>query len=247
MNDFYDHFSQHYEDLFLFRPERVIEIARLLGRPLSGLRILDAGCATGALCRALAVEGCQVVGIDRNSNMISLARSKTRLAGISENSCTFFCDDLLNLPHHFSPQQFAAIVCLGNTLPHLESPRKFLQIAQNLLIPNGILVLQLVHFEKAIKNKTKEFPLLETPNLRFYRSYKMCNSQSVTFQVCLEDKSSGQQQKSSLELKPISREQLAYEINACGFSSLKLFADFQNQPISTDDESTVVVARNSAQ
>ncbi|WP_448585237.1 magnesium protoporphyrin IX methyltransferase [Thermaurantiacus sp.] len=44
---------------------------------LSGARILDAGCGTGALAHALAARGAEVVGVDIAPGLIAVARERT--------------------------------------------------------------------------------------------------------------------------------------------------------------------------
>ena len=61
---------------------------------LSGARILDAGCGTGALAFELAARGADVVGIDISPQLIDIAqkRSPARVAG----SLTFHAGDMLD-------------------------------------------------------------------------------------------------------------------------------------------------------
>lgn len=44
---------------------------------VSGLKVLDAGCGTGYLCRQMAQRGAVVVGVDHSPEMIRIARSKS--------------------------------------------------------------------------------------------------------------------------------------------------------------------------
>jgi len=61
---------------------------------LTGARILDAGCGTGALAFELAERGADVVGIDISPQLIEIAqkRSPARVAG----SLTFQAGDMLD-------------------------------------------------------------------------------------------------------------------------------------------------------
>lgn len=47
-----------------------------LPRDLSGKRVLDAGCGSGAMAVALAQRGATVVGIDLSANLVSLAKER---------------------------------------------------------------------------------------------------------------------------------------------------------------------------
>jgi len=50
----------------------------LQGRELAGTEWLDAGCGTGTLTRFLAEKGCSVTGLDAASQMIEMARGRTK-------------------------------------------------------------------------------------------------------------------------------------------------------------------------
>jgi len=48
-----------------------------LPHDLSGLRVLDAGCGTGALALALAARGAEVIAVDISPRLIALARERS--------------------------------------------------------------------------------------------------------------------------------------------------------------------------
>jgi ubiquinone/menaquinone biosynthesis C-methylase UbiE len=50
-----------------------------LMRPVSGARVLDAGCGTGRLTAELARKGFMVTGVDISPAMLKKARDRTRL------------------------------------------------------------------------------------------------------------------------------------------------------------------------
>jgi magnesium-protoporphyrin O-methyltransferase len=56
----------------------------LLPMQLSGRRILDAGCGTGALAQELAGRGAQVLAIDLSPTLVELARQRTGAAGAAD-------------------------------------------------------------------------------------------------------------------------------------------------------------------
>lgn len=66
-----------------------------LPRDLTGLRILDAGCGTGALAFELAARGADVVGVDISPQLIDIANKRTP-NGLS-GSLRFAACDMLDL------------------------------------------------------------------------------------------------------------------------------------------------------
>lgn len=62
---------------------------------LTGARILDAGCGTGALSVAAALRGAHVVAIDISASLISVARSRVAASPVSER-IAFHVGDMLS-------------------------------------------------------------------------------------------------------------------------------------------------------
>ncbi len=53
-----------------------------LGNDLSGMRILDAGCGTGALSIEAAERGANVVGVDIAPSLVAIAKERAEAAGL---------------------------------------------------------------------------------------------------------------------------------------------------------------------
>ncbi|MEM1303142.1 MAG: magnesium protoporphyrin IX methyltransferase, partial [Pseudomonadota bacterium] len=76
--------------------------AQMLSRlpdDLRGMRILDAGCGTGAMCEALAKRGADVVGVDISPSLIEIAAK--RLPNGLKDQVTFEAGDMLARRGHF--------------------------------------------------------------------------------------------------------------------------------------------------
>lgn len=110
-------------------------VRRLLPIQLGGLRVLDAGCASGAHAAWLAQHGCAVVALDRSPLMVTQARA--RLGGGAG-----VVADLGQLP--FAPRAFDGIVC-SLALHYLEDMATALAWFAQILRPGGWLVLTLDH------------------------------------------------------------------------------------------------------
>lgn len=68
-----------------------------LGEDLTGLRILDAGCGTGALAVEAARRGADVVGVDVSPSLIDIARERLPedLGDLRSGSVTLMAGDML--------------------------------------------------------------------------------------------------------------------------------------------------------
>jgi magnesium-protoporphyrin O-methyltransferase len=61
---------------------------------LTGTRILDAGCGTGALAFEMAARGADVIGVDISPQLVDIARKRT--PSDLHHKCTFRAGDMLN-------------------------------------------------------------------------------------------------------------------------------------------------------
>lgn len=61
---------------------------------MAGMRVLDAGCGTGAMTEIMALRGAEVVAIDISPQLVDIARR--RLPDVLQSSVTFTSGDMLN-------------------------------------------------------------------------------------------------------------------------------------------------------
>jgi len=101
--------------------------------PPSCQSVLEVGCGTGALSRALAARGGRVVGMDLSPEMIRLARARTPAA----LDVTYRCADFLNLA---ADEPMYDCVLSVATLHHLPLDVAVGRMA-GLVRPGGILVV----------------------------------------------------------------------------------------------------------
>jgi demethylmenaquinone methyltransferase/2-methoxy-6-polyprenyl-1,4-benzoquinol methylase len=118
---------------------RVVELAR----PQPGMKALDVCCGTGDLAIALAQHGAEVVGLDFNERMLSIARERAarsrRASPVHSVAPAFVIGDALQLP--FAQNSFD-IVTVGYGLRNLAHWRKGLAEMNRVARPGGrVLVL----------------------------------------------------------------------------------------------------------
>jgi len=136
----YSLMAEHYEEIFPLDPA-VVEFVRSAISGKGDGAVLDVGCATGSLARALAADGWNVTGIDTDEAMLAIARERAGAIGGSEAARPrFIRGDMRALEGLFPAASFDLVLCLGNTLVHLEDGRAigdFLRRARALLAPEG--------------------------------------------------------------------------------------------------------------
>lgn len=98
----------------------------------TGARVLDVGCATGYVARALRDRGCRVWGIDHDAEAAEQARpflEELVVADLDQGA----------LSDHFERGAFDVLV-FGDVLEHLADPARVLRGALPLLAPGGRVV-----------------------------------------------------------------------------------------------------------
>jgi ubiquinone/menaquinone biosynthesis C-methylase UbiE len=114
------------------RPESL----RLMG-DVAGLKVLDAGCGSGAHAAALVARGAIATGIDKSSGMLALARERLGSAA------TLFEADLAG-PLRFADGAFDCVLA-ALVLHYIEDWRVPLGEFRRVLVPGGKLVISTHH------------------------------------------------------------------------------------------------------
>lgn len=109
----------------------------LVPRPLSGRRILDAGCGTGAQAEWLLSEGAEVTGMDLSPRMVEEARRRCK------GRADFLVADLAE-PVPLEPSSFDGVTC-SLALHYLKDWSVPLESFARVLRPGGFLVVSLDH------------------------------------------------------------------------------------------------------
>ena len=116
----YDVFSSDY-DRFVNWPSRLEAELPFIQAQLdaAGARsALDAACGTGRHAIALAERGYETAGADISQQMVSRARQNAAAAGVDVR---FEAAGFGGLAAAFGRRSFDAVLCLGNSLPHVLS------------------------------------------------------------------------------------------------------------------------------
>ena len=109
-----------------------VTMVRLVGE---GKRVLDVGCATGRMARALTAVGCVVSGIDFDAAAAEEARDTLKTLVIGDLNS-------LDLLKAFGTERFDVMI-FGDVLEHVTDPKAVLVGALRLLAPGGSIVLSI--------------------------------------------------------------------------------------------------------
>lgn len=114
--------------------------------------VLDCACGIGTQLIGLAALGRNVTGSDLSPHAVLRARSEAQSRGLPTRMVVA---DMQALP--FRDEQFAAVICADNALPHLLTPASLaagLAEIRRVLRPNGVLVVSTRDYDTARQNRT---------------------------------------------------------------------------------------------
>ncbi len=217
-----------FEMPFLLR--QLEPLAHADGQPV---RVLDAACATGRHAIALALNGFASAGADLSPAMIAQAQNNAVQA---EVSTPFLAAGFGALKEAFESHPlfpFDAVLCLGNSLPHLLTPIDLAAALADfcaVLRPGGKVVIQNRNFDavlmqqerwmdpQAYQDKSQEWI--------YTRFYDFDADGLITFNiVTLYRKQGGswQQRVTSTRLRPLRQAELTAALVATGFGEIAAF------------------------
>ncbi len=148
-SDFYDKLASAFDVLTDWEARLASEgpFLRAVLAEAGAQRVLDAACGSGGHALALADWGFAAAGADVSEGMISMARQKAAGRGLD---VPFAVADFTELPAQYEAGAFDAVLCLGNSLPHLLTQEQLLAALRGMaavLRPGGLLVTQALNYD----------------------------------------------------------------------------------------------------
>jgi len=245
----YDDFSADY-DRFVHWPSRLAVELPFLEQQLQAAgahRVLDAACGTGRHAIALAQRGYEVVGADLSPAMIARARANAAAAGVKTRFEVAGFGQLSILVG----TSFDALLCLGNSLPHLLTPMDLAMALFDFAVclrPGGLLVIQNRNFDAVLARGER---WMEPQAHRegeaewlFLRFYDFERDGTITFNlVTLRRTGTGgwSQQVRATRLWPQRRDDLVAALAAVGFREIACWGDMQGAPFDAECSPNLVL------
>ncbi|MFH0921464.1 MAG: class I SAM-dependent methyltransferase [Fibrobacterota bacterium] len=240
----YDRLAEDYDRMTRFE-ERLKTEGALLAPWVKGetrWNILDAACGTGLHSIVLAGMGKKVTGADRSKGMLARARCHAKKQGAHVR---FVCADFGNLREK-ATGPFDTVICLGNSLPHLLTDAalsKTLRDFHHVLKPGGLLLLQLINYDRVLKEKTRLVGMRHDRELTFIRMYDFLEK-NVRFNVLTLREKSGRTMPEirSTELHPWRQRELLTALKTAGFVQPEIFGGLDRKLFSASESTDLVIA-----
>lgn len=250
----YDTFSQDY-DRFVNWPGRLAfelpfiesQLQALAAEPRD-LHVMDAACGTGMHAIALAQRGFRLYGADISAGMVERARLNAAQARVT---VPFETAGFGELTRTFGEDRFDALLCLGNSLPHLLSAAEIKNALKDFaacMRPGGLLLLQNRNFETVMAEQQR---WMEPQSHRagqdewlFVRFYDFEPGGFIRFNILVLKRSGGeswQQQVITTTLRPLHKKELMDELGAAGFIRIESFGSLAGEAFDPKSSGNLVV------
>lgn len=244
MMEFYTLLSRYYDDIFKTN-EKAISFIRDFLPP--GGRLLDLGAGTGAEAIEFAKARYSVTATDYSREMVDIINQKSAILPEKMDAAVLDMRDVSQL----APQVFHSIYCIGNTFVHLDSYEEMTDVlidCFNRLLPNGVLIIQIVNYDKIIAKSISSLPVIQNreAGVTFERFY-FFNDNKITFHgkltIASKDGSVEKIAESSTDLLLLPSKKLMEIVEATPFSSLDLYGSFTSEKFTLDSPALIAVLK----
>jgi glycine/sarcosine N-methyltransferase len=214
--------------------------------------VLDCACGTGGHAIALAQHAYRVTGSDISAAMIARANANAQRAGVEIPFVTARFQELFSK----FPAKFDAIVCLGNSLPHVLTEAAALESLLNMRVclrSGGVLILHQLNYDKRWEEKPRWFAVnagtlqaRETLVWRF-ADYDAAE-RMITFNIALfakDAQGAWSVDVQSTPQQPYQQNEIEMLLHRAGFKEFAFYGNLQGEefiPASSSDLVVVAVA-----
>jgi ubiquinone/menaquinone biosynthesis C-methylase UbiE len=253
VNAMYDSFSSDYDRFVNWQNRLSLELPFIIEQlqQVNARSVLDAATGTGMHAIALAQLGYQASGTDISSGMIQKARAN---ANSADTQVQFEVAGFSALANKFGAHAFDALLCLGNSLPHLlsrsELDAALLDFAL-CLKPGGLLLIQNRNFDAVMNHhyrwmEPQSHSEANTERI-FQRFYDFDPDGLLTFNmVTLKREGQGHwsQNVVSSRLRPLLQDELVSAISQARFESITSFGNLNGDAFDPESSGNLVIRSN---
>ncbi len=243
MKNFYQSIANNYNYIFPPNPVQA-EFVNSSLEINQKKNILDVGCGTGNLSFAIAEFAENVIGIDLDSEMLSIAKNRVKT---SNKKIEFKNLNMLEIQNSFNHFSFDSIVSFGNTLVHLndlEEIKNFFKQTKKIVKSNGKLLLQIINYDHIIKEKIKGLPTIENEHIKFERVYiHHDNQRKIDFNTKLTIKKDNLVIENSIKLFPVLKDEIQNLLKEAGYNKINFYSNF-NKKSYTEESIPLIIEAN---
>jgi len=240
---FYDELASSYDAMTAFRA-RFDRERPAFGQFVEFHRIksaIDAGTGTGFHAILLAQLGVDVTAVDVSEGMLARSRENAHAEGVSIDTRRGSFAEV----HRMRSSRVDGVFCLGNSFAHLSSEQAVTEALQSFhaaLNPGGIVVIQVVNFQRILASRQRIQNVREVDGRIFIRFYDFL-PQAIGFNLLTVDRTGSalRHHLSSVTLTPVLAEPMIASMNHVGFSSARAFGNISAEPYDAERSPDLVL------
>ena len=246
----YNALSADYDKFVNWKSRLAIELPFIIEKlhEVNAKSVLDAATGTGMHAIALAQCGFTTAGTDLSPGMIERARANARSSGVQVR---FEMVGFGDLAQTFGQGTFDAIICLGNSLPHLLTPTDLstaLADFATCLKPGGCLLIQNRNFDFVMAHRERWMEpqsFTEADNeWIFLRFYDFDPDSLISFNMITlkrEAKGAWNQYVTTSRLRPLLNDELVHQLQSQRFTEVKVYGNMAGIPFDPETSQNLVV------
>lgn len=237
---FYEELSKYYDIVF---PLGNSQLNFIKNRADGKVKILDLAAGTGNYSIAMAKMGYSVTAVDLDKEMVNRIKEKNCEEGTNVNAMVMDMNSVDSIK-----EKFDLIICIGNSLVHLDNKEDINNLITKLyklLNENGILIIQIVNYDRIIEKDIKELPLIQRQDkgVTFVRNYERENDKILfKTKILVENNKEEKIYYNTVELYPLKSEDLKLMLKEAGFNKVEMYGDFNGGDYNIESMATVVAA-----
>jgi hypothetical protein len=150
-----------------------------------------------------------------------------------------------DLSGRFPPSSLDAILCLGNTLVHLEERSdvlSFCRTSKDLIKRGGRFLLQILNYDHILARRLPELPTIENDRVRFERIYRYHDDGPILFRTVLTVRATGSVVENEVFLYPLRKGEIGAMLSEAGFAEIRFYGDFRKAPLMPESLPLIVEA-----
>jgi SAM-dependent methyltransferase len=253
----YDEFSTDYDRFVDWEGRLAAEMPFILQqlRAVDARRVLDVACGTGMHAIALATHGFDVVGTDVSQGMIEQSRANAEQADVAvQFEVAGFGELAPTLIEGTGQRSFDALLCLGNSLPHVLTARELQNTLEDFgrcLSAGGLALIQNRNFDAVLAERDRwmgpQSYREDESEWLFVRFYDFEPDGLLTFNVMtlrrhgMED---WHERVTSTRLWPLTQRELTDALEAAAFDEVACYGNMEGASFDVENSPNLVaVAR----
>jgi len=240
--DFYNGVASFYDDMIGFDASLKNRI-EIFSKLFAGYNIetaADIGCGSGLDTIALASLGYKVTGFDLSEGMIELAAKNARKNRVKPEFKKISLDRL----NRSEFNKYDLVISLGNALANMNEAvlKKTLSNINSMLKNGGLAVIQILNYNKILKEKTTVIgskTIEDNTIIRFYDYLP----ESISFNILqLNNKNPLISSLYKTEIYPYKKTELTRYFKEAGFLNMKAYGSLKLDKFDTEKSKDLIIA-----